>query len=310
MANITAKDVSELRAKTGLGMMDCKKALVEADGDVDKALKILREKGLATAAKKESRIAAEGIVDCMTEGDVTAMIEVNTETDFVAKNASFKEFVRGLLATLVAGKPADMDAFMKMNFAGSDVSVEAALIEKIAIIGEKISIRRFVIVEGTVATYIHGMGTTGVIVKFEADDAAKANADFAAVTKNIALQIAAGSPPTYVKKEDVPASVLEEEKAIIKTQMANDPKMAGKPEKVLEGIVMGKLGNYYKANCLVEQPYVKDDKMTVGQYLKAASKELGGNVDVVDFKIFEKGEGLQKREDNFAEEIAKLTGKQ
>lgn len=310
MANITAKDVSELRAKTGLGMMDCKKALVEADGDVDKALKILREKGLATAAKKESRIAAEGIVDCMTEGDVTAMIEVNTETDFVAKNASFKEFVRGLLATLVAGKPADMDAFMKMNFAGSDVSVEAALIEKIAIIGEKISIRRFVIVEGTVATYIHGMGTTGVIVKFEADAAAKENADFAAVTKNIALQIAAGSPPTYVKKEDVPASVLEEEKAIIKTQMANDPKMAGKPEKVLEGIVMGKLGNYYKANCLVEQPYVKDDKLTVGQYLKAASKELGGNVDVVDFKIFEKGEGLQKREDNFAEEIAKLTGKQ
>jgi len=310
MANITAKDVSELRAKTGLGMMDCKKALVEADGDVDKALKILREKGLATAAKKESRIAAEGIVDCMTEGDVTAMIEVNTETDFVAKNASFKEFVRGLLATLVAGKPADMDAFMKMNFAGSDVSVEAALIEKIAIIGEKISIRRFVIVEGTVATYIHGMGTTGVIVKFEADDAAKANADFAAVAKNIALQIAAGSPPTYVKKEDVPASVLEEEKAIIKTQMANDPKMAVKPEKVLEGIVMGKLGNYYKANCLVEQPYVKDDKMTVGQYLKAASKELGGNVAVVDFKIFEKGEGLQKREDNFAEEIAKLTGKQ
>ena len=310
MANITAKDVSELRAKTGLGMMDCKKALVEADGDVDKALKILREKGLATAAKKESRIAAEGIVDCMTEGDVTAMIEVNTETDFVAKNASFKEFVRGLLATLVSGKPADMDAFMKMNFIGSDVSVEAALIEKIAIIGEKISIRRFVIVEGTVATYIHGMGTTGVIVKFVADDAAKANAEFAAVTKNVALQIAAGSPPTYVNKEDVPASVLEEEKAIIKTQMANDPKMAGKPEKVLDGIVMGKLGNYYKANCLVEQPYVKDDKMTVGQYLKAVSKELGGNVAVVDFKIFEKGEGIQKREDNFAEEIAKLTGKQ
>ena len=310
MANITAKDVSELRAKTGLGMMDCKKALVEADGDVDKALKILREKGLATAAKKESRIAADGIVDCLTEGEVTAMIEVNTETDFVAKNASFKEFVRGLLATLVSGKPADMDAFMKMNFIGSDVSVEAALIEKIAIIGEKISIRRFVIVEGTVATYIHGMGTTGVIVKFVADDAAKANAEFAAVTKNVALQIAAGSPPTYVNKEDVPASVLEEEKAIIKTQMANDPKMAGKPEKVLDGIVMGKLGNYYKANCLVEQPYVKDDKMTVGQYLKAASKELGGNVAVVDFKIFEKGEGIQKREDNFAEEIAKLTGKQ
>ena len=310
MANITAKDVAELRAKTGLGMMDCKKALVEAEGDMDKALKILREKGLATAAKKESRIAAEGIVDCLTEGEVTAMIEVNSETDFVAKNASFKEFVRGLLATLVAKKPATMDEFMKMNFLDTDVSIENTLIEKIAIIGEKISIRRFVIVEGVVSTYIHGMGTTGVIVKFDADEAVKNNSEFAAVAKNIALQIAAGSPPTYVKKEDVPAAVLDEEKAIIKTQMSNDPKMAGKPEKVLEGIVMGKLGNYYKANCLVEQPYVKDDKLTVGQYLKAAAKELGGKLDVVDFKIFEKGEGIQKREDNFAEEIAKLTGKQ
>lgn len=310
MANITAKDVSELRAKTGLGMMDCKKALVEAEGDVEKAIKILREKGLATAAKKESRIAAEGVVDCMTEGNVTAMIEVNSETDFVAKNASFKEFVRGLLTTLIAGKPADMEAFMKMPFNGTSMTVEAALVDKIAVIGEKISIRRFVIVEGVVSTYIHGMGTTGVIVKFDADDAVVANPGFAAAAKNIALQIAAGSPPTYVTKEDVPASVLEEEKAIIKTQMANDPKMAGKPEKVLDGIVMGKLGNFYKANCLVEQPYVKDDKLTVGQYLKACSKELGGKFNVVDFKIFEKGEGLQKREDNFAEEIAKLTGKQ
>lgn len=310
MANITAKDVSELRAKTGLGMMDCKKALVEAEGDVEKAVKILREKGLATAAKKESRIAAEGVVDIMTEGNVTAMIEVNSETDFVAKNASFKEFVRGLLATLISGKPADMDAFMKMNFNGTAMTVEAALIDKIAVIGEKISIRRFVIVDGVVSTYIHGMGVTGVIVKFDADDAVVANPGFAAAAKNVALQIAAGSPPTYVAKEDVPASVLEEEKAIIKTQMANDPKMAGKPDKVLDGIVMGKLGNFYKANCLVEQPYVKDDKLTVGQYLKATAKELGGKFDVVDFKIFEKGEGIQKREDNFAEEIAKLTGKQ
>ena len=180
--------------------------------------------------------------------------------------------------------------------------------EKIAQIGEKLSIRRFAIVEGTTSTYIHGMGTTGVIVKFEADEAAKNNAGFAEFAKNIALQIAAGSPPTYVAKEDVPASVLDEEKAIVLAQLQNDPKNANKPAQILEKMVIGKVGKYYEANCLLEQAYVKDDKLTVGKYVEATAKEFGGKIKVVSFTLFEKGEGLQKREENFAEEIAKLAG--
>ena len=227
MATITAKDVAELRAKTGLGMMDCKKALVEADGDVEKAIKILREKGLATAAKKESRIAAEGIVDILVKDGVAAIIEVNSETDFVAKNAMFREFVTGLLETIVANKPASVEALMALNFNGTAQTVEAALTEKIAMIGEKLSIRRFEIVEGTVATYIHGAGTTGVIAKFttDVDTTTPAFAEFA---KNIALQLAAGNPPQYVNIEDVPASAVEEEKAVLVAQAKNDPKNANK----------------------------------------------------------------------------------
>ncbi len=307
MANITAKDVAELRAKTGLGMMDCKKALVEAEGDVEKAIKILREKGLATAAKKESRIAAEGLVDIMVEGDVAAMVEVNAETDFVAKNETFKAFVKGVLATIIKNKPATLEELMASKFDGTDVTVDAALIEKIAMIGEKLSVRRFTLVEGILTTYIHGMGSTGVIVKFDTTDEVKNNPEFAAFAKNIALQIAAGNPPTYINKEDVPASVIDEERNIILSQLKNDPKMANKPEKVLDGIVIGKLGKYYEANCLVEQAYVKEDKMSVGQYIKASAKEFGGDIKVVEFKLFEKGEGIEKREENFAEEIAKLT---
>ena len=308
MAAITASMVAELRKKTGLGMMDCKKALVESEGDVEKAIKILREKGLATAAKKESRIAAEGVVDILADGDIAAVIEVNSETDFVAKNESFREFVKGLLRTIVANKPADVEALKALNFDGTSATVDAALTEKIAQIGEKLSIRRFAIVEGTTSTYIHGMGTTGVIVKFEADEAAKNNAGFAEFAKNIALQIAAGSPPTYVAKEDVPASVLDEEKAIVLTQLQNDPKNANKPVQILEKMVIGKVGKYFEANCLLEQAYVKDDKLTVGKYVEACAKEFGGKIKVVSFTLFEKGEGLQKREENFAEEIAKLAG--
>jgi elongation factor Ts len=310
MAQIQAKDVAALRAKTGLGMMDCKKALVEADGDMEQAIKILREKGLATAAKKEGRIAAEGIVDILTEGDVTAMIEVNTETDFVAKNASFREFVKNVLATIVASKPACLDCLMESTLVGSEMTVSQGLIEKIAQIGEKISIRRFTIVEGTVSTYIHGAGQTGVIVKFSADDAAKAAPAFAEVTKNIALQIAAGTPPTYVAKEDVPQNVIDEELAIQVAAAKNDPKLASKPENVLKNIVAGKLNkSFFEKVCLLEQPYVKEDSLTVGKYLAQASKELGGNVAVASFVLFEKGEGLQKREENFADEISKMVNK-
>jgi elongation factor Ts len=310
MATINAKDVAALRAKTGLGMMDCKNALVEADGDMDKAIKILREKGLATAAKKESRIAAEGIVDILVKGNVAAIIEVNSETDFVAKNAMFREFVTGLLETIVANKPASVEALMALNYNGTAQTVEAALTEKIAMIGEKLSIRRFTVVEGTTTTYIHGMGQTGVIVKFDADDAAKNHAEFADVVKNVALQIAAGNPPTYVAKEDVPESAVEEELAIQVSAAKNDPKLANKPDDVLKKIVAGKMGkNFFEKVCLVEQPYVKDDSMSVGKYLEAEAKRLGGSIKVNSFVIFEKGEGIQKREENFAEEIAKLTGK-
>ena len=307
MANITAKDVAELRAKTGLGMMDCKKALVEADGDVEKAVKILREKGLATAAKKESRIAAEGIVDILVKDGVAAIIEVNSETDFVAKNAMFREFVTGLLETIVANKPASVEALMALNFNGTAQTVEAALTEKIAMIGEKLSIRRFEVVEGTVATYIHGAGTTGVIAKFttDVDTTTPAFAEFA---KNIALQLAAGNPPQYVNIEDVPASAVEEEKAVLVAQAKNDPKNANKPEAILEKMVTGRLGKFYERVCLVEQPYVKDDDLTVGKYVAATAKELGGSIKIDAFVLFEKGEGIAKREENFAEEIAKLAG--
>ena len=308
MATITAKDVAELRAKTGLGMMDCKKALVEADGDVEKAVKILREKGLATAAKKESRIAAEGIVDILVKDGVAAIIEVNSETDFVAKNAMFREFVSGLLETIVANKPANVEALMALNFNGTAQTVEAALTEKIAMIGEKLSIRRFEIVEGTVATYIHGAGTTGVIAKFTTDVDATTPA-FAEFAKNIALQLAAGNPPQYVNIEDVPASAVEEEKAVLVAQAKNDPKNANKPEAILEKMVMGRLGKFYERVCLVEQAYVKDDDLTVGKYVAATAKELGGSIKIDSFVLFEKGEGIAKREENFAEEIAKLAGK-
>ena len=310
MANITAKDVAALRARTGLGMMDCKKALVEADGDFDAAVKILREKGLATAAKKESRIAAEGIVDILTVDNTTAMIEVNTETDFVAKNANFREFVKGLLRTIVANKPESLEAFTALPFDGTETTVANALVEKIAMIGEKISIRRFVIVEGVTSTYIHGNGTTGVIVKFDAAPEVVAAPGFAEMAKNIALQIAAGSPPTYVAKSDVPQAAIDEEVAIQVTASKNDPKLASKPDAVLQKIVEGKLGKlFFEKVCLLEQAYVKEDTISVGKYIEQTAKTLGGEVKVVDFKIYEKGEGIQKREEDFAAEISKMVNK-
>ena len=306
MATITAKAVAELRAKTGIGMMECKKALVEADGDIDAAVKILREKGeLKAESKMATRIAADGIVDVLKEGNKTAIIEVNTETDFVAKNDTFKAFVKNLLKCIINTNPADVEALLASDYEGT--TVDAKLKELIFQIGEKITIRRFDIVEGVTSTYIHGMGSIGVIVKFDTDCADKDGfTDFA---KNIALQVGA-YPTPYLNKESVPASVLESEKAIIKAQLANDPKMANKPEKVLDGIVMGKLGKFYDNNCLVEMEYVKsDDHEKVSKYVANTAKELGGSIAIASFIRYEKGEGIQKREDNFAEEIAKLTAK-
>ena len=309
MANITAKDVAALRAKTGIGMMECKKALVEANGDAEEAIKILRKRGeLKAEAKAATRIAADGIVDILKDGDVTAMIEVNSETDFVAKNASFQEFVKNLLKTIVANKPADVDALMASTYIDGATTVDAKLKEMIFVIGEKISIRRFVVVEGLTSTYIHGNGSIGVIAKFDVDAATAAKAEFDEFAKNIALQIGAYTTP-YLDRDSVPASVIESEKEIVLAQMAADPKNAGKPQQILEKMVVGRLGKFYEANCLTEQEYFKDDDMSVSQYVASVAKALGATVTLTAFHRYEKGEGIQKREDNFAEEIAKLTAK-
>ncbi len=298
----TAKDVAELRKQTGCGMMDCKKALTESGGDFEAAVKYLREKGMAATAKKADRIAAEGIVDIMTIGATTAIVEVNSETDFVAKNATFKEFVKDILKTIIQNKPCDVEALLASAYVNGG-TVSEALAEQIYKIGEKISIRRFTVVEGVVSSYIHGMGATGVIVSFDTDLADKA--EFAECAKNVALQTAA-MEVKYLDRDSVPASVLAEEEAILINQMKEDPKMANKPDNILQNIVKGRLGKFYENNCLLEQAYVKDDSMSVAKYVASVAKELGGNIKVTGYVRFDKGEGLQKREEDFAAEIAKM----
>ncbi len=302
---ITAKQVAELRAKTGCGMMECKKALTETDGNVEEAIKVLRERGLATAAKKADRIAAEGIVSILREGKTAAMVEVNAETDFVAKNDQFLDFVAGLLRTILVFKPADVEALKACKFDGSDITVGDALVEKIATIKENITIRRFLIAEGQLNTYIHGHGTTGVIVTFDTDDATAATEAFAEMSKNVTLQVAAMNCE-FVNRDAVPASRIEEEKSIIASQIKNDPKNASKPDAIIEKMATGKLGKFYEQVCLADQAYVKDDSMSVAKYVESVAKELGASIKLTNFYRYEKGEGLQKREENFAEEIANL----
>ncbi len=304
---ISAKDVAALRTKTGCGMMECKKALTEANGDFDAAIKLLREKGLSVAAKKADRIAAEGIVDIMVsdDGATAAIIEVNSETDFVAKNATFVAFVKDILKTILKNRPENVEKLLAMNLENSDLTVEAALKDKIFTIGENMNIRRFEIVDGVLSTYIHGHGAIGVVVSFDADDSVVAKDGFKEFAKNIALQVAA-LPTPYISKESVPASVIEEEKEILMQQIKNDPKAAGKPEKVLNQMINGRLGKFYEQNCLLEQGYVKEDNMKVSAYIQASEKEFGGAITVAKVVRFEKGEGIQKRDDNFADEIAQL----
>lgn len=304
--NFTAKDVSDLRAQTGIGMMECKKALTEANGDKEEAIKILREKGLAVAEKKASRIAAEGVVDILAQGDSVAMVEVNSETDFVAKNDSFKSFVKGVLETILSEKPADVDALLACKFSGTNDTVDAVLKDKTFQIGEKLSIRRFAVVDGLTSTYVHGGGTIGVIVKAESECADKDAVK--AVLKNVALQIAAMNPK-YLDKDSVPAADLEAEKEILMAQINNDEKNASKPEAVKEKMILGKIGKFYDTNCLLEQEYVKEDKVKVSAYVASEAKKLGADIKITSFLRYEKGEGIEKREDNFAEEIAKLTQK-
>ncbi|MBQ7334687.1 MAG: translation elongation factor Ts, partial [Clostridia bacterium] len=251
--------------------------------------------------------ASEGVVDIMLseDGKTAAMIEVNAETDFVAKNEKFQEFVRGLLKTIIAHRPADVAALNALPYPDSDFTVEGKLKDMIFTIGENMNIRRFLIVDGILSTYIHGKGTTGVIINFEADDVCVANPGFAEFAKNIALQVAA-MPVLYLNKESVPAADLEAEKQIQLTMMKNDPKNANKPENILEKMIIGKMNKFYEKNCLTEQSYVKDDNLSVAQYVAATAKEFGGNITIKGFSIYERGEGLEKKEDNFAEEIASM----
>ena len=306
---ISAKDVADLRAKTGVGMMDCKKALEETNGNFDEAIKLLREKGLAVAAKKADRIAAEGIVDILYDeaSNTAVMAEVNSETDFVAKNESFQAFVKGCLKVILKEKPADVAELLTKSF-GNGLTVDEALKELVMTIKENLSVRRFVIVEGIVSTYVHNKGAIGVIVKVDADGKALADGGFNEFKKNLALQIASMSP-VYVSRDDVPASVIEEEREIVTTQIKNDEANAKKPANVIEKMVDGKIRKYYEDNCLLEQGYVKEDKISVGGYIENYKKQVGGEIKIEAFYRFEKGEGIQKREDDFAEEIAQLTGK-
>ena len=299
--NFTAKDVQNLREKTGCGMMDCKKALVETNGDMDAAVDYLREKGLASQAKKASRVAAEGTVVALAENGVGVVIEVNTETDFVASNDEFKAFALKAAKAVAASNPADVDALLATTYEGA--TIDEAKQEIFLKFRENIQVRRFARVEGKVVTYVHAGGKIGVMVKFDTDVAE--NDAFVAMGKNVAMQIAAMNP-AYLDQASVPAEVLAKEKEILVSQMKEDPKMANKPDAVLGKIVEGKIGKYYKENCLVEQQYVIDGDLTVGKYVENTAKELGGSIKIASFVRFEKGEGIEKREDNFAEEIANM----
>ncbi len=301
--NFTAKDVAALREKTGCGMMDCKKALTEAEGNMDKAIDLLREKGLAASVKKAGRIAAEGVAyavvsDC---GKVAVVVEVNAETDFVAKNAEFQAFVKICADTIIHQNPADVEALLQCKAEGSELTVDALLKEKILTIGENIKVRRFDRFEGVVPSYVHAGGRIGVIVKFETSDEIAANDAFKTCAHNVAMQIAALNPE-YLDEASVPAERVEKEKEILTQQIVDE----GKPANIAEKIVTGRLGKFFKEICLVDQAYVQDGSMSVKQYVDGVAKELGGEIKIAGFTRFEKGEGLEKREDNFAEEIASM----
>ena len=298
----TAADVKNLREMTGVGMMDCKKALAASDGDIDKAIEFLREKGLAASAKKAGRIAAEGMAYAAVIDGMGVVVEVNAETDFVGKNEKFVDFVKGVAATVVANKPADLDALMACKYADTDKTVTEQQQEMVLVIGENIKVRRFAFfTEGVSVPYIHAGGKIGVLVNLEVSG----GIDATEIGKDVAMQIAALNP-RFWDKSQVTQDVLDEEKKIMMVQMANDPKMASKPEQVREKIVVGKLNKFYAENCLLQQEFVKDNSMSVEKYIASAAKALGGTVTFKDAVRFEKGEGIEKKQEDFAAEIASM----
>ena len=292
MADISAKQVNELRQRTGVGMMKCKDALVKTNGDMEAAVTLLREQGLAAADKKANRIAAEGAIAIATVGDVTAMVEVNAETDFVAKNEKFVTFANTIAEIAAKENPADLEALMAMEYPGFGGTVEDKRKDMILVIGENINVRRFARMEGACSSYIHDKGRIGVIVKFT---------EPASCGKFVAMKVASMAPK-YLDRTQVPAEDVEKETEIIIAQIKNDPKNANKPENIIkERMVPGKLEKFYAANCLVDQEYFIDDSKTVGKFVASE-----GSARIVDFVRFERGEGIQKREDNFAAEVASM----
>ena len=295
----SAQDVKTLREQTGCGMMDCKKALTEADGDMEKATELLREKGLAAAVKKAGRVAAEGVVFAKEADGCGVVIEVNAETDFVAKNAEFMAFVEACADTVLKNNPADVDALLALKAEGQDMTVEELLRDRILVIGENMKIRRFARYEGNIVTYVHGGGRIGVMVKFDTDVASKEG--FAEYAKDVAMQIAAITPE-YVSEDRVPAERVEKEKEILTAQAMNE----GKPANIAEKMVIGRIKKFFKEICLVDQAFVKNGDITVGEHTAQVAKELGGKIEILDFVRFEKGEGLEKKEDDFASEVASM----
>jgi len=302
---ITAKEVQKLREMTGVGMMDCKKALTASEGDMDKAIEWLREKGLAAQTKKAGKVAAEGVsYAVVTESGVGVIIEVNSQTDFVAKNEVFQEFVMALAVVVADENPADVEALKACRYPGTDRTVADVTADKVLAIGENIQIRRFArYATGTNVAYIHMGGKIGVLVNMEVEGIEAAKVE--ELGKDVAMQIAAMNP-AFLDKSEVSQEVLDKEKEIQLAQMANDPKMAAKPEKVKQGIVMGKLGKYFEENCLLQQAFVKENKISVEKHVAAVAKELGGKITVKGFTRYETGEGIEKKEDDFAAEVASM----
>lgn len=304
---ISAQDVKKLREQTGCGMMECKKALTDANGDFEQAIVLLREKGLAKAEKKAGRIAAEGAVVTYTDEakKVSVMIEVNAETDFAAKNEKFVEFAKTCAKTVADQDIKDVEALMEATPAGTDRTIDGMLKDLILVISENMRVRRFVKYEGPVVSYIHGGGRIGVMVKFDVTDEVAANPEFKEAAKDVAMQIAALNVP-FLSEDTVPADRIAQEKEIITVQIKNDPKSANKPDAIIEKMATGRLNKFFKENCLLDQEFVKDSSMSVSKYLDTVAKKIGGDIKIVDFVRFEKGEGLEKKEDNFADEVASM----
>ncbi|WP_123054059.1 translation elongation factor Ts [Clostridium sp. JN-1] len=298
---ITAQMVKELRERTGAGMMNCKKALNEANGDIEKAVEILRENGLAAAAKKAGRVASEGLVKAYVSDDFknAAIVEVNCETDFVSVNQDFTNFVDVISKKAASTSAKTVEEFVEEKY-DENTTIKDSLTALIAKLGENMNVRRFKsfsVQNGVIQSYVHGGGRIGVLVKLECE---KQSDSLKEIAKDVAMQVAATNP-LFLDRDSVDKDVLEKEKEIYKVQALNE----GKPEKIIEKMVMGRIQKYYKENCLVDQVWVKDSDFTIKKYLEAKSKEVGAPIKVTDFVRFEKGEGIEKKEENFAEEVQK-----